>query len=180
MPTQGMATCAARFLVLCLPVAVLAAEDARCTTTPLVSAANVYTASSDPANKDNKVNCYWLDRTKHNCADYAHFAPEGEWAGKTRKCVDHASTPQRCSQDDATAVVCECDDLSLRVSSTNVYQPDSTPANTANVVNCYWLDRSKHSCADFGHVATYAWLGVGVRVGFTPTLTSGPNPNPHP
>ena len=42
--------------------------------------------------------------------------------------------------------------MSLRVSSANVYQSDSTPANTENIVNCYWLDRSKHTCADFGHL----------------------------
>ena len=73
----GMATYAARFLVLCLPVAVLAAEDERCATTPLTSAATMYTASSDPANTGNKVNCYWLDRTKYTCADYGHLAEEG-------------------------------------------------------------------------------------------------------
>ena len=70
--------------------------------------------------------------------------------------------------------------MSLRVSSTNVYQTDSTPPNTGNDVNCYWLDRSKHPCADFGHLYRSAWLGLGVGVGFTPTLTPRPNPNPNP
>ena len=70
--------------------------------------------------------------------------------------------------------------MSLRVSSTNVYQPDSTPANTGNDVNCWWLDRSKHTCADFGHLAMYAGLGLGLGLGFTPTLTPRPNPKPYP
>ena len=70
--------------------------------------------------------------------------------------------------------------MSLRVSSANVYQSDSTLPNTDNITNCYWLDRSKHTCADFGHLATYAGLGLGVGVGFTPTLTRRPNPNPYP
>ena len=70
--------------------------------------------------------------------------------------------------------------MSLRVSSTNVYQSDSTPANTENIVNCYWLDRSKHTCADFGHLYMYAGLGLGLGVGFTPTLTPRTNPNPNP
>ena len=74
--------------------------------------------------------------------------------------------------------------MSLRVSDTNVYQSDFTPAdnniNTDNIVNCYWLDRSKHTCADFGHLYMYAGLGSGVGVGFTPTLTPRTNPNPNP
>ena len=74
--------------------------------------------------------------------------------------------------------------MSLRVSSTSVYQSDFTPAdnkiNTDNIVNCYWLDRSKHTCADFGHLYMYAGLGLGLGVGFTPTLTPRTNPNPNP
>ena len=96
-----MAPYAARFLlVLCLPVAVLAAGppwDARCATTPLVSAATVYTASSDPANTDNKVSCWWLDRSKHNCSDYGHLASDGPFAGMMRKCVNHPTNSQRCA-----------------------------------------------------------------------------------
>ena len=71
--------------------------------------------------------------------------------------------------------------MSLRVSRANVYQQsDSTLPNADNIVNCYWLDRSKHTCADFGHLYMYAGLGSGVGVGFTPTLTRRPNPNPYP
>ena len=105
MPTQGMAPYAARFLfVLCLPVAVPAAGppwDEKCETVLLASAATMYTASSDPANPDNKVNCYWLDRTKYTCADYGHLADEGPWTGFVRMCINHPSDPQRCKQDDA-------------------------------------------------------------------------------
>ena len=110
MPTQGMAPYAARFLlVLCLPVAVLAAGppwDERCPTAPLVSAANMYTASSDPANTENKVNCYWLDRTKYTCADYGHLADEGKWKGFVRMCKNHPNEPQHCAHDDASAYQC--------------------------------------------------------------------------
>ena len=70
--------------------------------------------------------------------------------------------------------------MSLRVSSANVYQSDSTLPNTDNIVKCYWLDRSKHTCADFGHLYMYAGLGLVVGVGFTPTLTPRTNPNPNP
>ena len=73
----------------------------------------------------------------------------------------------------------ECDDLSIRVSSANVYTASSDPANTDNKVNCYWLDRSR-GCSSYGHLATYAGFGFGVGVGFTPTLTPRPNPNPNP
>ena len=96
----GMATYAARFLlVLCLPVAVLAAGppwDARCATTQLVSAATMYTASSNPANTANIVNCYWLDRSKHNCADYGHLTDEGQHTGFVRMCMNNPNDPRRC------------------------------------------------------------------------------------
>ena len=108
MPTQGMAPYAARFLlVLCLPVAVLAAGppwDERCPTAPLVSAANMYTASSDPANTENKVNCYWLDRTKYTCADYGHLADDGHFNGYVRMCMNNPNDPQRCKADQVPGV----------------------------------------------------------------------------
>ena len=80
--------------------------DARCATTPLISATTMYKPSSDPANTKNKVNCYWLDRTKYNCADYGHLADEGRWKGFVRKCVNHPDNSQRCVHDDASAIQC--------------------------------------------------------------------------
>ena len=71
--------------------------------------------------------------------------------------------------------------MSLRVSMTNVYQmSDPNLPNKNNEVNCWWLDRSKHTCTDFGHLAMYAGLGLGLGVGFTPTLSPRTNPNPNP
>ena len=71
--------------------------------------------------------------------------------------------------------------MSLRVSDTTVYQQSHpTLPNKNNEVNCWWLDRNKHTCADFGHLYMYAGLGSGVGVGFTPTLTPRTNPNPNP
>ena len=98
-----MATYAARLLVLCLPAAIQASV---CDDTPLVSAANVYTASSDPANTENKENCFWLDRTKVNCADYGHLADEGEFNGMLRMCMDNPTNGERCATNDASAVRC--------------------------------------------------------------------------
>jgi len=181
-----MATYAARLLVFCLPAAIQASV---CDDTPLVSAANVYTASSDPANTENKENCFWLDRTKVNCADYGHLADEGEFAGMLRMCKNHANE-QRCATNDASAVRCVDAPTTPTtpvvavspspsppspsppppspstsptppapvcstplVSGANVYTASSNPANTEDKVNCYWLDRTKVDCADYGHLA---------------------------
>merc|ERR1740133_948314 len=102
---MNMATSPARFLVFCLLVAIAAAQSV-CTSTPLVSASNVYTANSDPANSNNNVNCFWLDRSRVNCEEYGHLADEGEWDGQLRMCKNHATNPDRCETDDASAVRC--------------------------------------------------------------------------
>ena len=190
MPTQGMAPYAARFLlVLCLPAAVLAAGppwDERCATTLLTSAATMYTASSDPANTGNKVNCYWLDRTKYTCADYGHLADEGQWKGFVRMCKNHPDDPQRCQQDNDSAFQCAEGNPSpspsppapspppppspspspvvvappvfscatpVVVDAYSVYSASSDPPNPNGKVSCWWLDRSKYNCADYGHLA---------------------------
>jgi len=77
-----------------------------CATHVVVDAYSVYTASSDPANPDGKVSCYWLDRSKYGCAGYAHLASEGQFAGMMRKCVNHPDNSQRCVHDDASAIQC--------------------------------------------------------------------------
>ena len=72
----------------------------------VVSAATVYTASSDPPNPDGKVNCYWLDRSKYTCADYGHLADEGQNTGFVRMCKNHPTNQQRCQADDASKFQC--------------------------------------------------------------------------
>ena len=69
----------------------------------------MYTADSNPANHDNTVNCFWLDRIRFNCADYGHtvhLAEENDFAGMMRMCINHPTNSQRCATDDATAVPC--------------------------------------------------------------------------
>merc|ERR1719311_1904068 len=59
-----------------------------CATHVVVDAYSVYTANSDPANKEGKISCWWLDRSKYGCAGYGHLADEGEFKGMMRKCVN--------------------------------------------------------------------------------------------
>merc|ERR1719399_2696358 len=92
-----------------------------------VSAANVYTASSDPANPDGKVSCWWLDRSKYNCADYAHFASTGKFAGMMRKCVNDPDNSQRCQHDDASAIQCGDVTPSPSVASPSPSPPAPSP-----------------------------------------------------
>ena len=72
----------------------------------LISASNVYTADSNPANHDNKVNCFWLDRTRFNCADYGHLAEGGTFNGTLRMCYNSPDSNQRCYANDTSAVPC--------------------------------------------------------------------------
>ena len=77
-----------------------------CATPVVVDAYSVYTANSDPANKEGKISCWWLDRSKYGCAGYGHLADEGQFKGMMRKCVNDPNNSQRCKHDDASAIQC--------------------------------------------------------------------------